>query len=383
MNQPCSMKDTDSIPASSHMDPRSPLVPSRTPDIVLIIGATGQIGRAFLEQGREMYGDDVEFRVLLRNMGDASRFYDGVRCFEGDVRDVASLRRASVGMGVKSLLFDSCTHIDLAYEDTDGSITGINLDGAVNVIALAREQGIPLHKAHSIAGLATPKEGPIDEDTEAAPGTEEEIYATLPYLRSKRTVTRHLLEALEQGQAVMFSYLVTPWGPYCRPDALSKAVIDWSLKGKHYFYPKDMGIAYVDARDVTRFHWHAYMDEVHDHFVLASPLRQKQFVAFLSKACGFRLRATGLSFPFMARVGKAMDLLKRSVFHNATFPISEAIVHLMFANNAYSTEKARRMRGFEPRPAEETFSDHFQDLIQRGLLESKVQRRKERHAPYR
>jgi len=63
-----------------------------------------------------------------------------------------------------------------------------------------------------------------------------------------------------------------------------------------------------------------------------------------------------------------MDWLQRRVMKKTTFPISNAIVKLMLANNAYSAQKACDWLGFTPRPAAATFGDHFQDLINRGLI---------------
>lgn len=43
-----------------------PLEAANAPDRVLVIGATGHVGRIFLEQGLELH-PTTEFRVLLRD----------------------------------------------------------------------------------------------------------------------------------------------------------------------------------------------------------------------------------------------------------------------------------------------------------------------------
>ena len=85
-----------SEPTVFYSEPRVPLQPTNAPDKVLVIGATGHVGRIFLEQGLTMF-KATEFRVLLRSMAGANRLPDGVVCHLGDVRDVASVRAACAG----------------------------------------------------------------------------------------------------------------------------------------------------------------------------------------------------------------------------------------------------------------------------------------------
>lgn len=329
-----------------------------------------------MEQGLEMYGADVEFRVLLRDPSHAGRFGHRVTCVRGDVRDIASIRRACEGFTPDSLVFDGCTSIDLSSVDEDGAIMATNLTGARNVIAVSKELGLTMHKAHSMAGLASPRTGAIREDTPPDQENEEPIYAALPYLRAKREVTRDLLQAQADGQRLLFTYLVTPWGPYSRADALANRVIAFSARTRRYPYAKDVSIAYVDARDAASVHWLAYMNDVQDHFVLSCPLKQAELLSFFAEATGTELRAIELSASMMRTAGKTMDLLGRWVFRKTKLPLSEAVARLMFANNAYSSDKAKTVLGFEPRPAAHTFHDHFQDLANRGLIDTRKAHRR-------
>jgi len=348
--------------------PEVPLTPTRTPDKVLVVGGTGHVGRVFLEQGLAMYGDRVEFRMLTRSANTAQDIPASVRRVKGDIRDLESLRRACAGFTSESIIFDSSTYIDLAYSDPDGSIVGTNLDGPLHVLTIAREIGCTLQKAHSQAGLAAPRTGVITEDTPSVPDEEEDVYATLPYLLAKKRVTRELLAARAEGARVMVSYLVTPWGPFSREDALTLNILQTSLRFRRYFYPDGVGLAYIDARDAAKLHWVAYMNDVHDHVVLSQSLSQREFVDLFATNVGVPLATTALSYRVMLAIGDGMDWLQRRVMKNTTFPISNAIVKLMFANNDYSSQKARDLLGFSPRPAAATFGDHFQDLIDRGLL---------------
>jgi nucleoside-diphosphate-sugar epimerase len=235
--------------------PEAPLIPTRTPDKVLVVGATGHVGRLFLEQGLAMYGDAVEFRVLTRSASAARDLPAQVLRMQGDIRDIDSIRRACEGFTRESIIFDSSTYINLAYSDPDGSIMGTNLDGPLHVLTVAREIGCSLQKAHSQAGLAAPREGAITEETPCVPAAEEDVYATLPYLLAKKQVTHALLAARAEGARVMVSYLVTPWGPFSREDALTLDILRTSLRYRRYFYPAGSDLAYVDARDAAKLHW--------------------------------------------------------------------------------------------------------------------------------
>lgn len=361
--------------AAQFSPPGVPLSPTRTPDKVLIVGGTGHVGRVFLEQGLAMYGDGVEFRVLARSPSAAKDIAPSVKRVQGDIRDLASLKRACEGFTAESLIFDSSTSINLAYTDPDGSIVGINLDGPRNVLEVARTLGCSLQKAHSQAGLAAPRSGPITEDTATVPAQEEDIYAKLPYLLSKKQVTTELLAARDAGARVMVSYLVTPWGPFSREDALTLNIIQMSLRYGRYFYPAGIGLSYVDARDAAKLHWVAYMNEVHDHVVLSQPLSQHDFAALLTESTGVPLKLQALSYRVMLALGDGMDWLQRRVMRKTTFPISNAIVKLMFANNAYSAQKARDLLGYAPRTPAETFGDHLQDLGNRGLITTRRPKR--------
>ena len=59
------------------------------PDRVLVIGATGHVGRVFLEQGLELF-PNTEFRALLRDLRKSRDLPSGLDCREGDVRDARS-----------------------------------------------------------------------------------------------------------------------------------------------------------------------------------------------------------------------------------------------------------------------------------------------------
>ena len=349
--------------------PTEPLEAGVSPDKVLVIGATGHVGRIFLEQGLEML-ETTEFRVLLRNMENAKNLPAGVVCRPGDVRDAQSIREACKGFTRDSLIFDSVTRIALTERDDDGSIAAINLQGVINVVQVAREFGLTLHKAHSNGGLPCPKEGTITERTEPSDSDEEAIYAALPYLNAKKEATKYLLRAKAEGLRVMISYLPSPLGPASRLDSIFNELMKRFVKIGRYCFAKDRALAYVDARDAAKAHWVAFMNEIYDDFILSTSAAQQALLDSLESRLGISLKSQPLTFTTVVFIGRGMDFLKKWLFKNTVFPVSEATAYLMFANMAYSSEKARKILGFQARPVGDTLADHFQDLVDRNFIES-------------
>lgn len=356
-----------SEPNLIYSEPRVPLQPTTAPDKVLVIGATGQVGRIFLEQGLTMF-DATEFRVLIRNMEGANHLPEGVVCRLGDVRDLESIRAACDGFTKDSLIFDSVTQIVLSERDDDGSIAAINLQGVINVIQVAQELGLTLHKAHSNGGLPCPKEGTITEQTEPSGSEEEAIYAALPYLNAKKEATKHLLQAKADGLRIMMSYLPSPIGPASRSDSILNGLIKGYVKTQKYYHPVGVSLAYIDARDAAKAHWVAYLNRIHDDFILSNNATHQDFVDSFGSVTGISLKSRPLQFKTVVTIGRVMDFLKRWIFKTTEFPVSKATAHLMFANMAYSSAKAQRVLGFKARPVRDTFSDHFQDLICRKVI---------------
>lgn len=347
----------------------APLESRRAPDRVLVVGATGHVGRIFLEQGLALY-PDTEFRVLVRDMARAADFPERVVCRPGDVRDVDSIRSACNGFTESSLIFDSVTRINLSTHDEGGRIAAINLHGVENVIRVAQELGLTLHKAHSSAGIPCPKEGVITERTQVSGDDEEAVYATLPYLLAKKGATQRLRTAQANGLRAMVSYLPSPIGPRSRDDALITQLIRSYARTKTYFYPEGMSLAYVDARDAAKAHWLGFMNEVHDDFILSRNTSHQDFVDAFENATGIKLRMWLLKPRFVLSVGKSFDIAKKWIAPRTTFPLSEASARLMFANMSYSSDKANRILGFAARPTQDTFADQFADLACRGMIDA-------------
>ena len=110
------------------------------------------------------------------------------------------------------------------------------------------------------------------------------------------------------------------------------------------------------------------MNEIHDDFILSNNASSTEIMDSFERV-GLVLKGRPLKFKTVVALGRLLDFLKKWILRKAEFPLSEATAYLMFANMAYSSAKAQKQLGFKPRPVRDTFSDHFQDLIHRGVIE--------------
>ncbi len=122
-------------------------------------------------------------------------------------------------------------------------------------------------------------------------------------------------------------------------------------------------------RDAAKAHWVAFVSGVYDDFILSNNATREDIMGSFEQTLGISLKSWPLKQKTIVRIGKLMDFLKKWLFRRTEFPISEATAYLMFANMAYSANKAREKLGFEPRSVRDTYNDHFQDLINRKVVD--------------
>ena len=98
-----------------------------TPKKVLITGASGLVGKVFLEHAQEKY----ELSALNR------RAVDGIECHKADITDLASIRSAFAGK-------DAVVHLAALAKSDAGFEEALshNVIGTYNVFEAARRAGI-------------------------------------------------------------------------------------------------------------------------------------------------------------------------------------------------------------------------------------------------
>jgi dihydroflavonol-4-reductase len=211
----------------------------------LVTGASGFIGyhvaRALLERGNEV-------RALVRPRSPRDDLDAlGCSCIIGDIRDVASLRRAMEGC---CEVFHAAADYRLWAKDPD-ALYAVNVQGTENVIRAARASGVPrVIYTSTVGALGLPADGtPGNEDT---PVSLADMVGH--YKRSKFLAERRAREvAAELGIELYVVHPSTPVGERdIRPTPTGRIVVDY-MRGRMPAYV-DTGLNLVDVHDVAEGH---------------------------------------------------------------------------------------------------------------------------------
>jgi dihydroflavonol-4-reductase len=211
---------------------------------VLVTGATGFVGgavtRALLHTGREV-------RLLVRPTADRRNLRDlPVEVYHGDVTDLDSLRRATVGC-------EQVYHVAALYKlwvRRKREIYESNVTGTENVCIAAREYKVDkVVYTSSVATLGLPRDGsPGDEETPVS------LKAMVGhYKRSKYLAEQVVLKYAKEGLPVVIVNPSTPVGVAdVKPTPTGKIIVNF-LNGKMPAYI-DTGLNLIDVEDVAAGH---------------------------------------------------------------------------------------------------------------------------------
>lgn len=314
---------------------------------ILVTGGTGFVGsaviRRLLERGRAV-------RALARPGSDRRNLAGlDIEVVEGDLLDRASLTRAAGG----------CTglyHVAADYRlwvPEPAAMLKANVEGSRDVIRAACEAGASrVVYTSSVATLGIPKDGGLgDEDT---PVSEADMIG--PYKRSKflaEAEVRRLVR--EEGAPVVIVNPSTPVGPRdVKPTPTGRMIVE-AASGKMPAYV-DTGLNIVDVDDVADGHLAAWdRGSIGERYVLGG--ENMTLGAILAEIA----RLTGRPAP------------KLCIPHALVLPIAygaEAWARLTGAEPFatvdgirmarkkmfFSSDKAKRVLGYAPRPAAEALT---------------------------
>jgi dihydroflavonol-4-reductase len=203
----------------------------------LVTGASGFLGwhvaRLLAERGHRV-------RALVRPSSKIREL--DIECMAGDLRDAASVERATAGCGV---VFHVAADYRLWAADTR-ELYRSNVDGTRHVLQAARDAGVERVVYTSTVGcIGVPDSGEGDEDR---PVSLDDM--TGAYKRSKFLAERTALEFAATGLPVVIVNPTAPIGDHdIKPTPTGKIVVDF-LKGDMPAFI-DTGLNLVDARDVA------------------------------------------------------------------------------------------------------------------------------------
>jgi dihydroflavonol-4-reductase len=211
--------------------------------VALVTGATGFIGG---QVAADLMAHGWAVRALVRpaSMG-SGRLPAGCEAVAGDLRDARSVRDAAAGV-------DAVMHVGAHYSlarHQAAEVTATNVGGTHNVLAAAREAGVPVVHCSSVATVGLPADGrPGDEDTPLPPA--QVIGA---YKRSKVESERLALAAAAEGRHVVIVNPTAPVGPGDHTPTPTGRIVTDFLAGRMPAYV-DTGLNLVDVRDVAAGH---------------------------------------------------------------------------------------------------------------------------------
>jgi dihydroflavonol-4-reductase len=236
-------------------------------------------------------------------------------------------------------------------------------EGTLRVLRAALDAGVErivvTSSVAAIGGGASASGAPLTE----ADWTDLDHPGLSPYVRSKTIAERAAWDLVRERDAVEKLATVNPGailGPLLSPDgSFSLEAIERLLKGMPGV-PR-IGFSFVDVRDVADLQVEAMLapEAGGERFIaVAQFLWMAEVAAILRRELG----ADAAKVP--AR--KVPDLLVRAM---ALFdPSVRTVTNQLGKKLAYSSEKARTLLGWAPRPVEETIVETARSMVESGAV---------------
>jgi len=315
----------------------------------LITGASGFVGSAVL---RQLVAAGHRVRALVRPNSDRRNLIDlPAEIVTGDLTDRRSLDRALAGC---SSLF----HVAAMYRlwtSHPEEIYRTNVTGTRDIMLAAANAGITrIVYTSSVATLGLAPDGnPADENT---PASLKDMVGH--YKRSKFLAEAEVKRlAKEEGLPVVIVNPSTPVGPRdIKPTPTGRLILDAALGRTPAYVDTGLNIVHVD--DVAVGHLLAFeRGKTGDRYILgAQNMTLKEILTELAMLTGRRppkLRLPhNLVLPF-AYASEAWSHLT----HGGEPRVTVTGVRLAMKRMFFSTDKARRLLGFNPQPIEKALRD--------------------------
>lgn len=326
---------------------------------VLVTGATGFVGGAV---ARELIRTGYEVRILMRPAADRRNVHDlPVEIYDGDVRDLSSLRRAIVG----------CTqvyHVAALYKlwvRYQREIYECNVTGTDNVLMAARDSGVEkVIYTSSVATLGVAGDGTLGN--ESTPVSLADMVGH--YKRSKFLAEQVALRYAREGLPVVIVNPSTPVGVGdLKPTPTGKLIVDF-LNGKMPGYV-DTGLNLVDVEDVARGHLLAADNgQVGEKYILGHEnLTLQQILALLAELTGRPAPRFKVPYTLALGVAYADAALARLIPRREPFapPVG---VKLSKKKMFFDSSKAVRILGLPQTPVREALRKAVQWFRENGYI---------------
>jgi dihydroflavonol-4-reductase len=324
---------------------------------VVVTGAAGHAGNNLV---RALLARERRVRAVVHHDRRALEGLKDVEIVEGDVRDLASLRRAFDGAEV---VYHTAACISLSTRDWP-RLEAINVLGTRNVVDACLDCRVRrLVHFSSIHALAQePLDVPVDE---SRPLAVSRRYP--PYDRSKAAGEMEVREAIQRGLDAVIVYPTGMIGPYdFRPSYFGQVLLALCLKQLPALVAG--GFNWVDVRDVVAGAMEAEgRAPIGSRYLLSGHWASMRELAAMVTGITWT-RSPRFVFPmWLARLGVPFGA--RFTRLDGAHPLYTSVsLRALRSNRMISRERAARDLGYHPRPLQETLVDTFRWFAQAGYL---------------
>jgi nucleoside-diphosphate-sugar epimerase len=338
-------------------------------ELVLVTGGSGyNAGRCVAELLKRGY----DVRTTVRDPKKAKGVTEAVSTVvdpAGRLSFAVADLTADEGWDAATKDVDHVLHVasplGIAAGNDPDTLIGPARDGTLRVLRAATAAGVKRVVMTSAANAASPSSYAAEGVTDETLWTDPADPTLIPYRRSKTLAERAAWDFMDDHDGPTELTTVLPgavFGPVLTAENLgSVGIVARMLSGEMSRVPR-IGLEVVDVRDLVDVHIRA----------MTSP-----------RAGGQRFLATG-EFIWMAEMAHALrEELGPEGSRVSTRPVPDFVVRLLARfkdpslreitpalgrRNRHSTEKARRVLGWQPRPARRTVVDCARSLIAHGAV---------------
>src|SRR6185437_706362 len=344
-------------------------------ELVVVTGGTGYIA-SWCIAGLLQRGYDV--RATVRDAARGERVRDAVAQFPG-AADRLSFGAADLTQdaGWDSVMDGASYVLHVASPLGEGTanadrdaLVGPARDGTLRVLEAAVRAGVRRVVMTSAANAASPPSYASAGVTDETLWTDPDDPTIIPYRRSKTLAERAAWDFIAEhsaagGGATSLATILpgAVFGPILTPDTVgSVGIISRMVAGSMPGVPR-IGLEIVDVRDLADIHLHAMTSDAAagERFLATGEFMWMRDMARTLRA---QLGPAGAQIATRQLPDFAVRLAARF-----TDPSLRAITPSLGRRNRHSIEKARRVLGWQPRPAAETVVDCARSLLEHGVVQ--------------